>query len=240
MKVDLANFKYIKQDEAERLGIAIDRELLNICKNGQLIYSHWYYDELTSNGRYIFLDVTDKFSNYLFERVRFVDDLRLSDIFQLVQNNINFIEPIIGNYCREISKAGLIDIKPYSNQYDEEEIEYLEFYRYLNIEKYYQEPPSDKRVIELNDGFHGVGFELQADYNYHSKGSRINRALDFSKINELSDTPIKINPDMPLYDYDVVGGPKEVFSVYEPKLLDVINEIFYELSWYGGPIDDKE
>lgn len=240
MKHRLSDFKYINKNDAESLGVSTEDEILNICKNGRLIYSRWYYDELTSVGKYIFLDVTDKFSNYLFDRVRFVDGLLLKDILLLVQNNISFIDPILGNYCKEITNAGLTDIKPYTNEYDPDGIEYLEFYRYLNVEKDYREPPSEHRTVEFVSGFHSIGFELQEDYNYHSKGTRINWSLGCIKINEIADTPIKINPYAPFYDIDTLSdGPTEIFSSYEPKMIDILNEIFFELSRYGPP-DNKD
>jgi hypothetical protein len=238
MRKSLADFKYLKPEEAKKLGVT-EEEIVNICKDGQLIYSRWCYDELTEVGSYINLDITDKLSNYLFERVRFVDDLRLKDILLLVKNNIDFLEPIIGNWCREIVEKGLTNIKPYSNTYDSDGIEYLEFYRYLQIEKDYREKAdSGKRLVEGIDelSFHGIGFELKDEYNYHSKGTRINWSLGFTKVNEIADTPIRINPEIPIYNIDCT---RDVVGAYEPRLINIIRELFYEMSWYGPP-DDKD
>jgi hypothetical protein len=238
MRKSLAAAKYITTNEAEKMGINPE-EILNICKDGQLISSRWYYDELTENGKYIYLDVTNELPNHLFERVRFVDDLCLKDILVLVKNNIDFIDPIVGNWCREIVEKGLTNIKPYESEYDSDGIEYLEFYRYLTLERDYREADSsEKKMIEGIDelSFHGVGFELQEDHNHHSTGTRINWSLGFIKINEIADTPIKINPEIPIHNMD---GTRDVVGAYEPRLINVIRELFYELSWYGPP-DDKD
>jgi hypothetical protein len=243
MREKLTDQKFVKANEALNLGIRLDTETLNLCKDGQLIHSRWYYDDLTQQGKYIFLDVTDNLSGFLFERINFAEDLRLKDIFVLVKNNIDFLEPVIQNWCREIVEEGLTNIVPYTAEYNPANIEYLDFYRYISIEPDHEDKNSGMSYIEGNDevGIHGIGFELQEDYNHHSAGTRINWGLGFIPNNEIADTPVKIGQTIKLYELIRSNDCKE-YKAYNPRLIDILHELFYELSWYGPPKqrDDKK
>lgn len=235
MRKKLTEYPDLTKDEAEALGIKTDIDCAYICKGGQLVYCRWNYDELTDNGKYIFLDVSDSIQEFLFERIRFADDLRLKDILMLVKNNIDFIEPIIGEGCRDAVTYGLQNIKPYVNEYSPDEIEFLEFYRYLNVEQEYfhsytasTEKRDPKKFLEGMDelGLHGMGYVLEEIHNHWPKGQRIPWAISYVRANEVADTPIVINDEIIFYDHD---KEKEKYTVYSPRLINVIRELFFEL-----------
>lgn len=231
-------YREIPKEEVIASGVDIEAtNVIHICANGKIIHPNWIYDNLTTEGNYYYFDFTEYISEVLFDRISFAKDLRLKDIFHLVQNNIDFLEPVIKNYCREYCQVGLTDIQLYDPTYSDENIEYLELYKFVEITRDYEFPESEKLCIESVDQlhFHGIGHELQSDTNHHLKGSRINWSISYNKVNELSDTPIIINRDTMFYDNNFDKDGPKVYKGENPKLIDVIHAIFFELSWDGDP-----
>lgn len=232
------NFTELSIEEVKRLGVKLDCYNLHLCANGVIISPEWIFDDLTAEGAYHYFDFSNRFSKILFEKIAFAENLKLKDIFILVKNNIDFLEPIINNYCREFCEVGLTDIKPYPNEYSVSNTEYLELYHYIDVFKDYDDETT-LRVEGMHEwSFHGMGYELkETSPEGFSVGQRTPWGISYVNANELSDIPIQIKKNVTYYQADDSGKTIEnnVFGGDYPKIIDILHTIFYELAWNGDP-----
>jgi hypothetical protein len=212
---------------------------LTLKPEGRLIRTQWVYDEEAEAGSYVDSDVSDQLMSYLMEAVKLDPELRLRDLFMLLERNPAVLDvfrrdwgaQFVAEYQRVRNTA-----TPYTGEYDADGIEYLELYSIWEIED---------GVLCGTDhlDFHGVGYELQdnvmqGEYVMHSKGTRINWAIDFSPLSELLNLPLRLNPEIV-----VCQGVKDVaakYTVNRVLLAQVIRGVLWELSFHGGPKDAAE
>jgi hypothetical protein len=174
-------------------------------------------------------DITDELPCYLMEKCQLDDDITLKEVFLLIEKDIDIFKVIIGNWCKEIITEGLYNnSKPYSNEYDKDEIEYLELYRYYNIDE-----PESFGCIH----FHGMGYELQEEHDHFLKGERIPWSLSMTKSNDIINIPLRLNNNIKIYDddYKVIRENCDETSLY--GLIDILYCVIWELSFHGAPKD---
>ena len=176
-------------------------------------------------------DITEHILFHLMEPTKLDDDITLKDIFILMENNIDILQGIIGNWIDEIVQEGLHkEQKPYSNQYNKDELEYLELYKHYDID----EPDGFGHI-----NFHGVGFILQEEHEYMKEGDRINWSLSFSAPNDIINIPLKLNNNIKIYKDDkVLAETKSDSSLY--TLIEIFYHIIWELSFHGSPSNRDE
>lgn len=213
--------------------------MLKLKPEGILTNTKWVYDEETEKGSYVETDISNQLISWLLEPVELDPDLRLRDLFALLARNDaalvvfrrDWANEYVAEYVRVLDQAA-----PYTGEYDPEGIEYLELYRTWEIE--------DGNLIGPNRlDFHGVGYELQedvkdGDYVTFQKGRRINWAIDFSPLADLLNLPLRLNPEIKVFEnYKATGAE---YKMPDALLADVIRGVLWELSFHGGPTEMAE
>lgn len=213
-------------------------ESLKITKGGKLIETEWVYDEAKKEGSYVSTDVTDQGIRHLLNGATLDEGVTLKDIFLFLNTELDIYDSIIGNWCKDIVTEGLTQPEKIFNGYNPDEIEYLELYWNLH-----QQAEGTYGLVRPD--FHGVGWVLQQDKLFEwgevewPKGQRIPWGLSFTPTNELINLPLKLNPELDVYDddHDSADWGKKLFTVKKPdfKLVDILNGVIWELSFHGGP-----
>jgi hypothetical protein len=218
--------------------IFMDRECLQIVKGGKLLQTHWFYDEEKGKGAYITREITENAIRYLFENCELADNVILKDILLLLDSRLDLFDYVLGNWCGDYVREGLDKPGKTYLKGDTDEIEYLELYKTYNID-------SKNNSISGNERpeLHGVGFPFQKDEEVYGlkykKGERIAFSVCFSKIYNLVNIPVKLNPELILniendsnYDGKIIPYKGIGFT-----LGDILNGIIWEISFHGSPND---
>lgn len=212
-------------------------ERLEIRKGGKLIEIYWDSDAQDYKEK----DITDAVISKLWDNCTLASDVTLKDIFLLLNTELDIFDAVIGNWCIDIVTEGLTQPeKPYNNQYDSDEIEYLE----LQLCAYKDE---DSFYGYNRPDFHGVGFKLKEDQKFewgetmYPKGERIPWGISFTPACELINIPVKLDNKFVVYNEDITS-PKDEYcqSIIEFKnpfftLSNILYGIIWELSFHGGP-----
>lgn len=189
-------------------------------------------------------DVTDDALAYLFEPVALADGVRLRDVFLLCEaaEMLQFV--LARDWGAEfVAEAFAGPAKPYDAAYSPDNIEYLEVY------------PAWRRNSRTNEygginrwEFHGVGFELADDIVEHdcvtqARGTRVNWSVSMSPVRELIDIPLRVRQTASVTEdndqsQDFLCEVAEA-RVGAPTLGQLLHAIFWELSFYGGPVEQQ-
>jgi len=165
----------------------------------------------------------NKLETYLSAKVRLEDKITLEELLKAWPRVYDFIPWDFKEHLIEMEKPAKED----------KEIEYLQIDQLLCIDK--REPKIN--IVDCYPRFHGVG---------PVKGETIYYAIEFTPLNELKNLPVSIQHANPAYitkgkagdsrswENDVVIPDKDDYN-FNPSLLDLYNEIVYELTWFGSP-----
>jgi hypothetical protein len=206
---------------------------LELHKGGKLVETYWVYDETKGDGDMCEKDVTENAIRLLFEPCDLAQDITLKDIFLLLNTELKIFDAVLGNWCEEFVKEGLSgEGKPYTGEYNPEEIEYLQLSKYMWID-------SDLSYGLERPDFGGVGFELKEEWDGWSKGDRISYGISFSPTQDLINLPVKLDRTLIIYNENPASGRyHETIAEYENitfTLGDILNGIIWEISFNGGP-----
>lgn len=229
----------------------MDRECLQIRKNGKLVQTKWVYDEEKEQGSYQEFDITDQAISKLFEVCELAPDITLKDIFLLLNTELDIFDTIIGNWTKEIVTEGLTQPeKPYVK--DDEAIEYLELKLSLEYDMNYD---NGKNILNgpTRLDFGGVGFEREKDKFFDwvdadgspviefPKGYRTPWSVWATPANELINIPVKIDNKLTITeeiwtDDGIKQGVTHTFSNPLITLGNILYSILWELSFNGPPV----
>ena len=202
--------------------------VVEIRKGGELFYTDWI------DGNWNVRDVSDTINNHLFDACYLEDGLKLRDIFDLVESNISLFEILMP--CEEVSAIIKESRTECSPENDEAQDLSLLLGWCVEHEKEFNE-------LAVHSAFDGVKHE---DREQEIEGDMGNGrvGLDFVPANHLINCEIRLNER-----FDVWGGVGyPVETLKEPiirldcksfSLLEVINGIFFELSFHG-PLRERE
>ena len=232
----------LTEDQYSDIGM---RELF-LSKDGTLVFYQW---DNGVNREYIPKDISDDFLPSLDRLILIEDGVTLKTIFDLVaKNNYHVLDLTMQNcfihsfitYYKNMDKRV---IKKYKNTQNPNDIEFLELYWHFSKNS------TTKEFFGFDrPGFHGFGFLAQKDvYDDYGNiisygGNRIPFAIEFAPIKDLLNIPIKINEKGNVYEDDHSLNNHNVIEVLNVKLTlrDLINGIFWELSFCGGPHDNGD
>lgn len=206
------------------------------------------------------------FSHWVHKKDKYVtigEGVTLNDFFIIASGQPELMDLVCTNcfivdYIDTWNKVKNIPAPEY--KYDPDGIEYLELYWVPDYQAAWSEEHgfnSEKNGMEIGGldraCFHGVGWELKED-KYESyqetpvwkKGDRISWGIDFCKLEELLHLPIKLNTDfvikedwhenkVPFNELKTLVSAKRNFT-----LLEAIQGVFWELSFYGGEEEKNE
>lgn len=220
-------------------------EEMKICKDGKLLETRWVYDEEKEEGEYITKDITDQAISRLFDVCTLEDGVTLKDIFLLLNTELDIFDAVLRNWTKEIVQEGLSQTEEKKNEYNPEEIEFLELYWYTYLDK-------SENIFGgfSRPSFHGIGWELKEDkmaswdktHVEWPKGERIPWSLSFQSSKDLIHLPVKLNKTFPIYNEDVTDKVNYLylltkFEGAQYTLGNILYGIMWELSFHGGPED---
>jgi hypothetical protein len=169
------------------------------------------------------------------------DGVTLLDIFRIV-DQYKALKMFIAQYswCGAIdafhAQAEEPDLSGEEEDPDEK-MTHLEIYWHADYSKFTKDPA----YIELSPSFHGVGPALGKNAEHSSDGI-MRWAIDFSPMYKLADLPVKLDKTVEFFkpkDYKVGRKPivagERCFS-----LQDVLDAIYWEISFHGDPQDKRE
>lgn len=229
----------------ENISKGTNMEGLILKAGGTLHQVRWVYDEVKKVGEYVTTEVTNRAIAFLFEPIRFEGDIRLRDIFTLLQTDATFLSVFkrdwVAEYLTEMHK---VEIKPYTGIYDPDGMEYLELYQFWYKDSQLNQISGVDRL-----DLHGIGYLLtddvkQGDYVMHKKGSRINWGITGSQLGDLLDLPLRFNETVTVCEestnVDNYGAAIDTMVMQNPTLGQVIHGVLWELSFHGGPEETAE
>ena len=214
-------------------------EGLYLKPGGKLENVEWNYDERTESASYVTTEVTNYVISFLMVPVTLEGDIRLMDIFKLLQ-----AEPLLPILFRRdwadeyLHDALTCSVVPYTGQYAPGDIEYLELYQL------WDKNSKTKEINGVNHfHFHGIGFQLQDDVKdgdslLYSKDTRIAWSTSFTRLNELLDIPLRVNPTVLICEDNDKNRKKygqilDKVTVNKPNLAQIINAVLGNLSFHG-------
>ena len=144
-----------------------------------------------------------------------------------LMQNVAYIEDL----CSFIDKYSHAFISDFNKMLEiqsveqDKEIEFLQLSRYVIIYPY-----------QHDDSFHFCGI------GHNDKGEEINWMIFGDYIDKIIDKPIILNENVEVVTVDVDETPSEVICKYESSfsLFDVLNEIYWEISFHGSPEETAE
>jgi len=170
------------------------------------------------------------------------DGVTLKDIFVIVERYPSLVS-FMGDYskCFHINDFHQTAKEPQAEDTSDSEyvIDYLEIYKSWHVNKY-----KGKISFSINEEFHGIGHYIK-ETDHHNIGDKERISVSYSPMNEIVHYEVKLNPNV------------SIFKPFDPKnykqsdervliegetyftLLEVLNAIYYDISFVGGP-EDKE
>ena len=169
------------------------------------------------------------------------------DVRQYVEQRITTALHVLRCACHIDADVTLGDIFRAVEQ-DPELVRFLQEWSWCNIDAFHSEArkpgvrATDLTCIEIAKYFEWDEREAQETIHVSGIGEpdehgMTHYGIDFTPVNELVDLPVRLRPQMEIHkDHKKLGEAPCTFS-----LLEVLGEIYYEISFYGSPEDrDRE
>jgi hypothetical protein len=247
-------------DELEKLladAAALDEvetPSLVLSKGGFLTFHNWVYDEAVGKGEYVDVDITNDWLHKRDKDIVLAPGVTLNDVFLFVSRDAEIWDIILTNcYVKKFvetwKKIDQASIK-FTHEYDPEAIEYLEVYWAPDLFTW-----AGKTKISgvSRADLHGKGFVLQDDkyedeektYKLYSKGTRIQWGVDFTPLIDLLGLPIQLDTQFKIQqEWQKYMKLDEIATLLDAhrdySLQEVLEGIFWELSFYGGEVEKLE
>ncbi len=171
-----------------------------------------------------------------------------SDVRQFVEQKMPTALSVLRCACHIDAGVTLGDIFRAVEQ-DQELVRFLERWSWCNVKAFHSEArkpttgkASDLLYVEIAKYFEWDDREAQEILDVSGIGEpdehgMTHYGLDFTPVNQLVHLPVRLRPQMEIHkDYKKVGEAPCTFT-----LLDVLGEIYHEISFYGSPEDrDRE
>jgi hypothetical protein len=171
-----------------------------------------------------------------------------SEVRQYVEQKISTALHVLRCACHLDAGLTLGDIFRAVEQ-DPDLVRFLAEWSWCNVDAFHSEAckpavteASDLAYIEIAKYFEWDEREAQETIHVSGIGEpnehgATHYGLDFTPVNELVHLPIRLRPEMEIHkDHQKLGEAPCTFT-----LLDVLGEIYWEISFYGGPEDrDRE
>lgn len=178
--------------------------MIRIKKNGFFV-ERWNNDLKENEPIRIFEPTIDELHGDICE---VEDDVTLRDIFELMNENIDFWEQHIGGYCSVFVNEGLqecddpfVDVKSVEVSWSAESID------------------------DNLDAFNVMDFHMVSDSNE-------TLSMSFAPVNKFSHVPVVVDKRFRIYkDFEIAFDAGNL----TPSLFQIIYSIFWELSFYGPP-----
>ncbi len=176
---------------------------------------------------------TNRIFNYLPEYVVLDEAVTLRDLMNFVRKDEALTE-FLRHYssCFQIEEFNdCLDKKPIIDENGE--VEFLEIYWHVETHHY----KDSYNVFEFGriPGFHGKG---------KRNGEETNFGIEFSPIEETAHLKVVLNEEFLIHHYQEKKQPHFITGEQKYKssftLLEVLNAIYWEISFFGGPKENEE
>jgi hypothetical protein len=195
---------------------------------------------------------------FLRSRCEIVEGTTLRNIFDTV-DRYKLLKLIIAQYswCRPIEEFHAQAREPMQEDPDdrEEPLTYLEIYHHPEIHQFTEKkkhPGGMRERITVVDfdtsvGFHGVGPTHEKNGPANREDGNTNYSVSYSPMWKLADLPMKLNKEFTVYEpfdrnkHKKGNPPQELLkATREFSLLDVLDAIYWDISFVGGPAENAE
>lgn len=173
---------------------------------------------------------------YLRDSVEIAEGVTLRDLFRIV-SQYKLLKLFISQYswCRQLEEFHAQAEEPMRDD-EKDKLEYLEIYWHASVHKYKKETSFDVSV-----GFHGIGTPDRPE-NAMTADGKTHYSVSYSPMYELADLPLKLNTALKIWGPWEGKPPQKV--IFEGKkdycLLDVLDAIYWDISFMGGPAENSE
>jgi len=169
--------------------------------------------------------------------IELAEDFTLGDLFKFTSKSELLTEFIkCYSWCNSIDEFHKQALLP--NDASELEIWHLEIYRDMSVYV--------NGHIDFNAEFHGIGELSNTEKEYYDKHPEIKRpnhtnySVSCSRMNHLAHLPLHLNEELTISNYDSSKsryGKLIDSSKYKTTytLLDVLDAVYWDISFYGGP-----
>lgn len=197
---------------------------------------------------------------HLRSRCEIAEGTTLKNIFEAV-DRYRFLKLVISQYswCRAIDEFHAQAQEP--QRYDPDDtdpLDYLEIYHHPEVHQFQERvkhPGGLRERIKTVDfdtsvGFHGIGPAPKGkedDPAYRTNDGKIQYSVSYSPMWKLADLPVKLNKEFTVYEpFDANrhkrgSPPQELLkATREFSLLEVLDAIYWDISFMGGPSDNAD
>lgn len=160
-------------------------------------------------------------------------NVTLKDILLVIKDWTSYLSPMLTSspgWLEEIVKEGLSKKYKYDG-----ELEHLELSWRAEENDY-----SDEPEFYMSVSFDGVSFKIPKtdDYKNWPKGTPIRYAIEMTPVYELVGLPIKLNTKFNIYNGKDFRCEKPMYSSNKNfSLLEILYGIFWELTFFGSPVE---
>lgn len=188
-------------------------------------------------------------------RCEIAEGTTLRQIFEAV-DKYKFLKLVIAQYswCRQIDEFHAQAREPLKGE-DKDPMDYLEIYHHPEVHQYTEKVkrPSGMRerttVVDFDTsvGFHGIGPSRDENGPANRDDGKTNYSISYSPMYELADVPVKLNKEFKVYEpwdrtkHNGENRQKELLTATrEFSLLEVLDAIYWDISFVGGPAENAE
>lgn len=162
----------------------------------------------------------------------------LGDIFRLVENN-NLLSLFISQYswCRAINEFHEQAKEPIVSE-DAQKLKSLNIYWHPEVKHFIEKI---KHPFGLRERVKAADFQLYP--SFHGIGEDgINYSVSYSPMYELRDVPVVLDTKFTIYENFEAGKKQEKIleSERDFTFLEVLDAIYWDISFCGGPQDNKD
>ena len=222
---------------------AITMQRLILRPGPQLVMRAFRPEPGDVGGRLNEVDFTGRAHELLFERVTLHVETTLADIFRLMEASPllqkSYQRDFAEELCVEARKGAA---KPLANARTAHEgIEFLELYQEWGLDTSTNEYSGMQRLH-----LHGIGHELAEDLleEHRTKGERIEWSVSLTPLRELLSLPVRVKDEVRITEEDATAKAytSEIRRARcaDVTLGQVIHGLLWELSFHGGPREQRE
>jgi hypothetical protein len=193
---------------------------------------------------------------HLRDRCEIAEGTTLKQIFETV-DKYKFLKLVISQYswCHHLEDFHAQAQEPQRRDDDTEKIDFLEIYHHPEVHKFVENKKHPGGVRErtvtvdfdTDVGFHGIGPIPEGKEEEYGNTKTIGYSVSYSPMWELADLPVKLNKQFDVYEPFVLGQhkrdnpPKKLLTATrEFTLLEVLDAIYWDISFMGGPADNAD
>ena len=190
---------------------------------------------------------------HLREICKIADNVTLGDIFSHVEK-LPLLKFFISQYswCSAIDEFHEQAKLPRVDRDDGEVLDFLEIYHGIErnylVEKITHTGGNRERrcVVDYDSSpdFHGIGTSSRDEYGL-KVGDRITWSVSYGPMNEIAHLPVRLNDAFEVFEpwdsrrHDKNHRPEKMISKTRPfTLLEVLDAIYWDISFCGGPADN--